>query len=206
MMVELVLIGDGGHCVACIDVINSLQNFHLRGIIAEKQNRVGQDVCAIPIIGTDDDLPSLGLQGCHALVTVGQEKSADIRRRLFGYIHQNGLHATKVISSHAIVAQTAQIGAGTIIMNRAMLSANTSVGKNSIINSCALLEHGVTIGNHCHIATGALINGDVVIEDEVFVGSGAVLCPGVKIATKAVIGAGEIVKQHVEAGQIYRTV
>ena len=205
-MVELVLIGDGGHCVACIDVISSLENVRLRGIIAGEQNRVGQEVCDVPIIGTDDDLPGLGLEGCYAIVAIGQTKSADKRRQLFDFIHQNGLQTTEIISAHAIVADNARVGTGTIIMNRVMLSTNTSVGENSIINSCTLLEHGVTVGSHCHIATGALINGDVVIEDNVFVGSGAVVCPGVRIETAAVIGAGEVVKQNVRAGQIYRTV
>ena len=52
---KLILIGGGGHCHACIDVIESTSTFEIIGIIDTK-DKIGQSVLGYPIIGKDSDL------------------------------------------------------------------------------------------------------------------------------------------------------
>ncbi len=73
MSFELLLIGAGGHCRSCIDVIGQEGRFNIVGIVdktgeAESGKR-NADVMVYPLIGTDDDLPDLRKKFNYALVT-----------------------------------------------------------------------------------------------------------------------------------------
>jgi hypothetical protein len=55
---KIILIGGGGHCISCIDVIESTSKFEISGILDLRQN-IGKSVLGIPIINTDDDLEKM---------------------------------------------------------------------------------------------------------------------------------------------------
>ena len=81
-MQNLILIGGGGHCRACIDVIEQGDRFTIAGIVdmpAKKQ----QTVLGYSVIGSDADLTEL-VKGCpNVLITLGQIKSPTRRMELF---------------------------------------------------------------------------------------------------------------------------
>ena len=52
---NIILIGGGGHCKSCIDVIEMHGMFSIAGIIDLPQN-IGNRVMGYPIIGSDEDL------------------------------------------------------------------------------------------------------------------------------------------------------
>ena len=55
---DIILIGAGGHCHACIDVIEQHAQFNIAGLVglpSELQNRH----FGYSVIATDDDLPQL---------------------------------------------------------------------------------------------------------------------------------------------------
>jgi sugar O-acyltransferase (sialic acid O-acetyltransferase NeuD family) len=202
-MHQLMLIGGGGHCRACIDVIESSRQFSIAGIV-ESRNAKKEDVLGYPVIGTDEELSRLIESIPYALVTVGQIKSAKIRASLYHKLSQCGAKFPSITASTAYVSPYAKIANGIIIMHHAVVNSSASIGENSIINSTALIEHDVTIGQHCHISTGAKINGEVVIDDECFVGSGAIIHQSIHIGRESVIAAGAVVRKNIPAGTLYR--
>ena len=173
MLKKLILIGGGGHCRSCIDVIESTGKYEIFGII-DRPVRNMSDVLGYPIIGTDDDLPALVKAGHSFLVTIGHIESPEIRVKLFETLQQLNAKIVTVISPRAYVSRFASIGRGTIIMHNAFVNAGATVGKNCIINTNSLIEHDVSIGDHNHISTGAIINGGVRIGPKCFLGSGCV--------------------------------
>lgn len=64
---QLILVGGGGHCLSCIDVIEAEGRFDIIGIVDKKEN-IGKTVLGYPIIGTDDDLPKLREKTTHFLL------------------------------------------------------------------------------------------------------------------------------------------
>jgi FlaA1/EpsC-like NDP-sugar epimerase len=54
----LVLIGGGGHCKSCIDVIEATQQWEIIGIL-DNNIAKGQKISGYPVIGTDDDIDEL---------------------------------------------------------------------------------------------------------------------------------------------------
>ena len=59
---ELVLIGGGGHCRSCIDVIETQGGWTIAGVL-DVAKRVGERVCGYEIVGTDDDIGRFARRG-----------------------------------------------------------------------------------------------------------------------------------------------
>lgn len=187
---KIILVGGGGHCRACIDVIEQENRFEIAGIVERCEAGTGKQVLGYPVLGTDDDLATLKREYRCALITVGQIKSFDPRKRLFGYLLELGFELPVIVSPLAHVSKHALLGQGTIIMHHALVNAGARVGANCIINSKAIVEHDVIIEDYCHIATGAIINGGATVGQGTFVGSNAVSLEGVAIGRQCVVGAG----------------
>ena len=192
-MKPILLIGAGGHCKACIDVIEQIGEWHIAGIIDRKDSGVNE-VLGYPVIGCDDDLAELRKQYDYAFVTVGQIRSAELKIKLFNQIKFLGFKQPGLVSPLAYVSKHATLGEGTIVMHYAMVNAAAKVGDNCIVNSKALIEHDAVIENHCHISTGATINGGVVVGEQSFIGSHATTKQTITISPKSFIKAGSVVK------------
>jgi len=201
-MKPIILIGGGGHCISCIDVIEQAAEYVIVGII-DKAEKVGQSVLAYPIIGSDDDIAKFAENTPNFLITVGQVKSATLRKMLFRRAVQAGCSLPPIVSPSAYVSRHAKIGEGSIIMHHAVVNAGARIGRNCIVNTRALIEHEVTIGDHCHVSTGAVINGQVVIGDETFVGSQATVGNNLSIGSNTVIGAASLILKDLSGGGTY---
>jgi sugar O-acyltransferase (sialic acid O-acetyltransferase NeuD family) len=199
-MKPIILIGGGGHCVSCIDVIEQLAEYTIAGII-DLPEKMRQTVLGYSIVGCDNDIGRF-VEGIYGfLITVGQVKSASLRRSLFQKVLQAGGTLPKIVSPSTYVSSYAKLGQGTIVMHRAVINAGAEIGGNCIINTGAIVEHDSRVEAHCHISTGAIVNGGCVVEEGCFLGSGSVLLQGLRIARDTVIGAGAVVTNPiVESG------
>ena len=202
-MRQIILVGGGGHCKACIDIIEQSDKYAVGGIVdlPEKQ---GEKVLGYPVIGTDEDLGSLAHRYTDFLVTAGQIQSPALRRRLFYLIKEVGGNSPVLISPHAQVSRHARIGEGSIVMHGAIVNAAAVVGRNTIINTRALVEHDAIIGDHCHLATGGIVNGGAKIGEGSFVGSGAVVREYVEVGEACLIGGHVFVRKDVAPNTILR--
>lgn len=201
-MMDIILIGAGGHAVSCIDVIESDGRFRIAGLVGTGKE-LHQRVCGYEVIATDDDLQVLAAEYRHALVTVGQVKSAESRRRLYEKARGAGFELPVIVSPHARVSPHAQVGAGSIVMFGALVNSNARVGVNCVINSSALVEHDADVGAHCHISTGAILNGNVRVGAATFIGSGSLTKQGVCIGADCVVGVGSVLRHDLPDGAVY---
>ena len=82
MKPQIILIGGGGHCKSCIDVIEQEGKYQIAGIVDIKE-KLHQKVLGYEIIATDDELQQLVIQYDFFIITVGQIKNPETRIRLF---------------------------------------------------------------------------------------------------------------------------
>lgn len=202
-MRSLLLIGGGGHCRSCIDVIEASGTHMVAGYVDPNGSKESTNL-GYSWLGDDHDLPQLIQRYKEVLITVGQVKSPDIRIELFTRLKAMGAVSPVLVSANAYVSRHAEILAGTIVMHGAVINASAYIAENSIINSQALVEHDVMVESHCHISTGAKLNGNVHIEAGSFIGSGAVIRHGVRIGERCVVGAGAVVLKDLPAGTIFK--
>lgn len=202
-MTSLLLIGGGGHCRSCVEVIESHNDYDIAGIILPDASNT-EPVLGYPVVGIDEELEKFVSEMPGALVAVGQIHSPSIRIRLFTLLKKLNAELPVIIASTAYCSRHASVGYGTIVMHGALINAAAYIGENCIINSQALVEHDVHIESHCHIATGARINGGVEIGMGSFVGSGAIIREGIKIGARSIIGAGQVVMRNVPENTVLK--
>jgi len=202
MKQPIILIGGGGHCKSCIDVIEQEDNYQIVGIL-DLPEMLGKEILGYKIIGTDDDLPKFLKTVNNYLVTIGQIKSPAKRIALWQIVKKSGATLPVIVSPHAYVAKSSNIGEGTIIMHQAIVNSEARIGVNCIVNSNALIEHETSIGDFCHISTGAIVNGQTKIGNRCFIGSNATISNNVCIVDDSIISAGSIVLKDITTSGIH---
>jgi sugar O-acyltransferase (sialic acid O-acetyltransferase NeuD family) len=194
MKEEIILIGGGGHCSACVDVIEQEGRFVIAGIVDVPEKK-GHRILGYSVIGSDADLAELIKTFPNVLITLGQIQSPTRRVELFHGLMTMGARFPVIRSPIAYVSPHARVAEGTIVMHHALINAGARVGKNCIINNKALIEHDAVIEDYCHISTGAIVNGGVVIGSGSFFGSGAVSKEYTSIPSNSFIPANSLYRK-----------
>jgi len=190
---KIILLGGGGHCRSCIDVIESGNAFKIAGIVEQSRRNKTKSILGYPVIGYDNDLEILKKKYDYALITVGQIGASNIRQRLFNHLKKSEFSLPVIISPYAHVSKHATIDDGTIVMHQAIVNAGAHIGCNCILNTRCLIEHDAKIGDHTHISTAAILNGEAVIGSGSFVGSNAIIVHGVKLPDNYFFKAGSLI-------------
>lgn len=199
---DIILIGGGGHCKACIDVIEEENRYVIKGII-DLPEKIGQTILGYSIIDSDENIEKITQEFKNFFITVGFIKSSRRRMELFNQIKSLGGSFPSIYSPKAHISKHAKVGEGTIIMNGAVINADARVGNNCIINNQALIEHDVIISDNTHISTGAKINGECFVGENCFIGSGTIINQSVKVSSNIIIGSGSVVRKDIIVSGIY---
>lgn len=199
---KLFLIGGGGHCQSVIESIERTNSFIIEGI-SDVASKIGEYVLDYKISATDETIQHLGINDLLFLITIGQIKTAEPRKKAYNFLKSNNQQLATIIDPGSIVSKRAIIGEGTVILRNSFINAGVEIGVNCIVNTGAIIEHDSKIGRHVHISTGAIVNGDCVIGDESFIGSGAVISNGITIVAGTLVGAGTVVLQNINEPGTY---
>ena len=191
-MNDLILIGGGGHCKSCIDVIEQEGKYNIKGIL-DTPEKFGQEVLGYKIIGSDEDISKYA-QNHSFLITIGHIKTPDLRIKLYNKIKENNGKLATIISPRAYVSKHATIQEGTIVLHDALVNAGAKIGTNCIINTKALIEHDCTIENNCHIAIGAKLAGEVTVKQNSFIGANSLIVQQRTISENSFIKAQSLIK------------
>ena len=202
-MKSIILIGNGGHCKSCIEIIETTKIYEIKGIITQSKDN-SKSFMNYKVLGKDENLGECFDDHDDALICVGQIKSSDIRLKLFNLLMKHKISLATVISKFSLISSYSSIEMGSIVMHHAIVNSGAKVGMNCILNTKSLIEHDVKIGDHCHISTGAIINGDVNIGNQCFIGSGSIVREGVHIGDRVIVSAGQIVMEDIPSNTIYK--
>lgn len=122
------------------------------------------------------------------------------RRHLAEKILSRGGEFINIISTHAYIMPTAQLGRGVIIAPHTDIGDRAQLGDFVATNAQTIIGHDAQIGDCCCIMPHAVISGKCRLGAEVFVGSGAILLPKSTVGDGATVGAGAVVLKKVRAG------
>jgi UDP-perosamine 4-acetyltransferase len=178
--------------------LQQIEEFTPWGVLEANFEFWGKTILGVPVLGDDDKLPGLLLQGVkHFILGLGSTANSEPRRLLFQKACQAGLTPVTIMHPQAIVSPNATLGKGTAVLAGAIINAGAKIGENVIINTGAIVEHDCIIDHHGHIAIGARLAGEAVIGEGSHIGMGACILQGVKIGERAIVGAGAVVLKDV---------
>lgn len=106
------------------------------------------------------------------------------------------------IHPRAIVAPTAEVGAGSVVMHGAIIQSDVYIGKHCIVNTGASIDHECIIEDFVHVSPHATLCGNVKVGEGSWIGAGSPIIPGIKIGKWCVIGAGSVVVRDIHDGAI----
>lgn len=198
-MRRLLLIGGGGHCRSVLDCIDR-ELFAQIGI-CDVEERVGDSVDEIPIIGSDASLMQLREQGfTDAAITLGSIGNPKRRIALFRRALEIGFDFPPIIAPSAVVSGNASIAFGAFVGKGAIVNAGAKVGQCCIINTGAIVEHDCIVNDFVHIAPGAVLSGGIFLGTGVHIGANATVIQNIRIGSEALIGAGSVVVRDIPPG------
>lgn len=194
----LLLVGGGGHCRSVLDSVLAAAEFSNVAIVDLPEN-VGRTVFGVPVVGDDDDLPSLFHSGyTNAVVTIGSIGNVERRVALFDRLRDIGFCLPIIIDPSAVVSSHANLEAGVYVGKKAVVNAGASIGKGAIVNTGAVIEHDCDVGSFVHIAPGAVLGGNVRVGENTHVGIGSIVKQGITIGSNCIIGMGSVVIECIE--------
>lgn len=192
------MIGAGGHARVLEEALHKV-GFELTAFVAPSAEgaRLSEEV---EWFGADQDLLASDPSGVLLINGIGSAGNTAGRAAVFANYKKAGFNFLQVVSSEAIVSDSAVLVEGVQVLTGAVVNTDAFVDDNSIINTGAIVEHHSHIGSNVHVATGATICGDVEVGDGTHIGAGATVIQGIKIGAKCIIGAGAVVIADVPDG------
>lgn len=195
---SLILIGGGGHCKSVLDSI--APGRYERILIADRPDKLGQQVNGIPISVTDGQLEALFLKGVRsAFITVGGIGAADVRETLYRQLKSIGFLLPNLCDPTAAVSRHARLAEGVFIGKQAVVNAGAQLGACCIVNSGAVIEHDCRLSAFVHAAPGAVLAGNVRVGKGAHIGAGACLLQGTAVGEYTVVGMGSVVLHDLPA-------
>ena len=196
----LLLAGAGGHAKVVADAAR-LSGWRVVGAVDPNPSGAGAKLSGLKILGADADLPRLRRAGTKAAaIGLGSVRDTGPRRRVRLALTAAGFELPAIVHPSAVVAASAELGAGAQVLARAVLNPGARVGAGAVVNTGAIVEHDATLGDDAFVGPGAVIGGQAVIGDGAFIGLGARILQGVKIGAAAVVGIGAVVLRDVPPG------
>ena len=193
-MKRIILIGASGHgkVVADIARLNGYEE------ISFLDDNIEITSCGkYPVIGTSRDYKDID---CDFFVSIG---NTEVRKRLIEQLISEKKHLPTLIHPHAVIAEDALIGYGSVIMAGVVINPGAVIGNGCIINTCSSVDHDCIIGDYVHVSVGARVCGSVIIGDETWVGADATVINNISVCKKCLIGAGAVVIHNLTESGTY---
>ena len=141
-MNRLIIIGGSGHgkVVADIAALNGYKDI----VFLDNDENI-KECAGYPVIGKSTEAPD-----GEVFVAVG---NAETRKRLMELY--KGRIQPVLIHPSAVVAESVEVAAGSVVMAGAVINPSVKIGKGCIINTSSSVDHDCIVEDFCHVSVGA---------------------------------------------------
>jgi sugar O-acyltransferase (sialic acid O-acetyltransferase NeuD family) len=189
----LLLVGSSGHARSVLEVIELQGQYRVLGLLdsfAENGSQSsGHTICGRP----EEAAEIAKAHSCRTFfIAVGDNWqrwriTSELREAIPGVEFVTLMHPT------AVVARTAQIGAGTVLMPFSYIGVNAYVGEGCIVNVSSSVNHDCRIDDYSSLSAGVHMGGGSSVGFRSSMGLSSHLREKVKIGKDTVVGAGAAV-------------
>jgi sugar O-acyltransferase (sialic acid O-acetyltransferase NeuD family) len=199
-MVNIIVLGSGGHAKVIIDILHMMDKYAIIGITSISLKK-GELFSGYIVLGEDSIIAEYNPENHRIAMGLGGFRDNRIREKAFYYVKSLRFNFLNVIHPSAIISETSKLGEGVTIFPGVVINTNTTIGDNSIIATGSTIDHETVIGNNVLISAGVTIGAYAKINDGALIALGAKVISGVNIGKNAVVAAGAVVIDDVFADQ-----
>jgi len=198
-IIKTVVWGASGHASVVANILQLQQTFEIAGFIDDvNPERQGKFFCGKKIFGGKEQLPSLRLQNIKHIVLGFGHCSARIK--LGEFLLKEGFQLVNVYHPNATIANSIEVGQGTVILAGVVVDPVCQIGDYCIVNNNSTICHNSIIGEGVHICPGVHIGGHVNIGTASWIGIGSCVADRVTIGSGSFVGAGSVVVKDIPDG------
>ncbi len=191
-MNKLIIIGASGHGKVVADIV--ALNGYTDIVFLDNDPEI--KTCAgYPVLGPDTMTSKLDGD---VFIAVGK---AETRKKLME--RDANRNFPVLIHPSAVVADSAEVGVGSVVMAGAVINPGAQIGKGCIINTSSSVDHDCVVGDYVHISVGAHLSGTVVVGEGTWIGTGAIVSNNISICGGCMIGAGAVVIKDINEPGTY---
>lgn len=192
-MIDVVILGAGGHGQVIADAIEEAGEMNLLGFLDDNLEIQNQTIAGYRVLGLMKDL-SRYVKNVGVVLGIGDNVA---RQRLFDSLSPD-IDTPNIIHPSAVISKRARLGRGVFVGAKAVINTGAVIGDNVIINTSASVDHHCIIGSHSHIAPGSHLAGGSEIGTTTLIGVGSCLCPKIRVGHNCLIGAGSVLNRNIE--------
>jgi sugar O-acyltransferase (sialic acid O-acetyltransferase NeuD family) len=196
-MRQVVIIGAGGFGRE-VAWICRRANLQVVGFCDDAESLQNGEFDGAPLLGSIEQAAKVldGKIGFHC--AIGDNRT---RQALAGRALSIGWQPVTVIDPTAVIAENAQIGAGSFIGAMAFVAPETVIGRMVLINYHAGVGHGCSVGDFAQLCPGARVSGNCRLAEGAMIGSNGVLLPNRSVGAWATLGASALGVRDVADGE-----
>jgi len=200
-MIELIVIGAGGHAAEIQDYINHFNDLQkderniyiIKGFLDDNPNSYSQYQFQAPFLG---DINSHIVEDkLHYIVGIANVK---YRRPIIEMFKNKNANFMTFIHPSAFISKSAEIGEGVVIAPNVNIGPNVKIGNFNLINSRASIGHDSVIGNYNFITPNVCFSGFTKIGNENMFGINSATIPNVSVGSGNIISAGMVLDKHIK--------
>jgi sugar O-acyltransferase (sialic acid O-acetyltransferase NeuD family) len=198
----LLVYGGGGHGKAVIDLIRTLGEFDVVGVIDDGL-AAGTEIMGAPVVGGADELDAMRRKGAgKAVNAVGGIGNINSRVTVFQRLKSTGYQFPTLVHPEAFVEVSARLADGVQVFPHAYVGSEAELDFGVIVNTAAVVSHDCHLSQYANVAPGSLLAGGVKVGPRCLIGMGVTVNLEVEIGAGARIGNSAVVKNSVPAAAV----
>ena len=193
-MKKLIIIGAGGfgrETAWLVEQINSNSpEWDLLGFMDDNPDNWGKRISGYTVLGGTQS--ALDFPDAYYVCAVG---ASETRRRVIQRLEMllpNPKYAV-LIDPRVVIANSINIGDGTIICISNVLTVDINVGRHTIINCDCVIGHDCRLGDFVTLYPSVNLSGNSTLGECVEMGTGSITIQGISIGENTIVGAGAVV-------------
>jgi sugar O-acyltransferase (sialic acid O-acetyltransferase NeuD family) len=197
MTTRIAIFGSSGHARSVIDVVERQGRYKIVGLIDSFAD-IGHNTLGYRVLGGEDDLGSIMREHDISALSIAIGDNYQ-RGELVARLKRahGSIRFVTAIHPAASVANSVQIGTGTVVMAGATVGASSQVGEFCIINSNSSIDHDCKMMDYSSIAPGAATGGSCTLGEYSAIGIGVSINQKLSIGQHTVVGSGATVVRSV---------
>lgn len=200
-MRRALVLGTGGHARVVLSVLAASGSREVLGFLDLGVPHGGELIMGIPVLGNVAGLDNFrGRSDVDVFLAIGDN---EMRRTWWFAVREAGFATPNLISPHAIVDPTAQLGEANVVCARAFIGPAAVIGDNTLLNTACIVEHETSVGSHSHLAPSSTVAGRTRIGECCFIGAGATVIDKVTVVARVIVGAGGTVVHNIDTPGVY---